>query len=507
MKKTIEYLGYAWLQHTYGLNIPALSRVAQLGPRQAFTRGAGYDIEVFPRSYARQPAAIEHMVFALTHEGVNLSCLERAFQIQEIRDELTQALKEKPSSGYLRRLWFICEQVAGHSLALDDALANVPYEDLIPAERYFVGPSQNVRRYKVRDNLFGTPRLSVLIERASVPDTLTNDAIQQRMHDEIAGFPTAALARAALYIMTSETRSSYAIEQERAAPDRIQRFIRLLEHAGTRVLTEEMLLDIHRIAVGKDRPDPSVGAFRYEQNWLGRGDFINLLPPPPERVPELMERWFEMHERIQTSNAPAIVKANAIAHSFIYIHPFMDGNGRLSRFLMQDVLASEGLRVKGIILPLSAGLQTKLEAYIQSLDSLSTRLMSAIQYEQNYLGEPPELVRDNTHLFTHLDLTEQQAPLNSSAELVLSTLLHDELTYLVARDALKERLNTELDLSNRDLELLIAVLYQNGGKVSKTKRQSHFALLNDQEVLIAEEAFDSIVAVPGEAESSWAPEP
>ena len=491
MRQPIERAGYSWLINALDLRCVPLDHECVIGSRQALSQSAGgVKIEVFAKGYAREHRAIDQMLFALSYEGVNLGVLERAFQIPAVRDELAASIAEKPASGYLRRLWYICESIAGHQLPLPDAAQNIPYEHLLPPERYFTGPEEMSRRHRVRMNLLGTPKLSALISRQGwTDDSLLNEQIVERMHDQMVDFSVAEIARAAQYLLTTETRSSYEIEHERPAPDRILRFVKVLEQAGHRPLDEEFLFEIHRIALGTGRPDPSIGAYRYLQNWLGRGDLIHLLPPAPEAVPEMMDEWFVMRERVMRTDAPALVKLNAIAHSFIYIHPFMDGNGRLSRFIMQDILANEGLKLQGIILPISAGLLVNLESYIGTLDALSRRLLSATHYHRRDLASEPELDEAHAHLFAHLDFTDLQGEVNKSAARVLDGLMRDEVNHLIRRDRFKEQMNRELDLSNRDLELLIAVTYENRGRVSKRKRASVFQHLTDEDIALAESIY------------------
>jgi Fic family protein len=61
-------------------------------------------------------------------------------------------------------------------------------------------------------------------------------------------------------------------------------------------------------------------------------------PPNFDAVRELMSALFELLEREQ--DAPVRV---VLGHfMFVYIHPYMDGNGRMGRFLMNLMLASGG---------------------------------------------------------------------------------------------------------------------------------------------------------------------
>ena len=80
-------------------------------------------------------------------------------------------------------------------------------------------------------------------------------------------------------------------------------------------------------------------AGRYRSHQVYVGDFV---PPKPEDVPTLMEdliNWLNSGEA--WSLHP--VEYAAIAHyRLVYIHPFVDGNGRTSRLLMNLRLIQAG---------------------------------------------------------------------------------------------------------------------------------------------------------------------
>jgi hypothetical protein len=73
--------------------------------------------------------------------------------------------------------------------------------------------------------------------------------------------------------------------------------------------------------------------------------------------------------------------------------------------------------------------------------------------------------------------------------------LEEELTYLAGLERARAALKDEIDWPAQSLDLFINVVRQNGGSLSKTKRDSHFSWLTPQEearfVPAVNEAFDS----------------
>lgn len=112
----------------------------------------------------------------------------------------------------------------------------------------------------------------------------------------------------------------------------------------------------------------TIGALRTEQNWIGGGSFgprdAQYIPPPPEDVPCLLEDLVGFSAR--TDLTP--VALAALAHAqFEVIHPFVDGNGRVGRALLQQLLVKRaGLDVP---VPVSVPWSKDTERYISGLRS------------------------------------------------------------------------------------------------------------------------------------------
>lgn len=96
------------------------------------------------------------------------------------------------------------------------------------------------------------------------------------------------------------------------------------------------ILEIHRRVIGHVDP-MEAGVFRRTQVFVG-----DYAPPHPGHIDMLMERF------LMWLNAPETllmhpVRMAALAHyKLVYIHPFVDGNGRTSRLLMNWILMQNG---------------------------------------------------------------------------------------------------------------------------------------------------------------------
>ena len=88
--------------------------------------------------------------------------------------------------------------------------------------------------------------------------------------------------------------------------------------------------------------------------------FSRHVPLPKEALPEAMDALFQL---LQREEHPA-VRAILGHFIFVFIHPYMDGNGRMARFLMNAMLASGGY--PWTIIPVS-----RRDEYMEALERAS----------------------------------------------------------------------------------------------------------------------------------------
>lgn len=113
-------------------------------------------------------------------------------------------------------------------------------------------------------------------------------------------------------------------------------YIQTLVNKRRQELTAKDILDIHSIILNKI-DDTNKGKYRTVAVRL-RGSETIL--PNPLKVPDLMEEFFTW---LQSDISDDPVKIAIDAHyKFVIIHPFVDGNGRTARLLMNLLLMQAG---------------------------------------------------------------------------------------------------------------------------------------------------------------------
>jgi len=119
---------------------------------------------------------------------------------------------------------------------------------------------------------------------------------------------------------------------------------------------QSILLEWHAMLLGSTKPDVA-GRLRNHQVAISGSKF---LPPTPVEVPLLMSEFFSWYERNRIKLHP--VELAALCHlKLVTIHPFSDGNGRISRLLMNFVLKKHGYPMLNIRYGNRSGYYSALE--------------------------------------------------------------------------------------------------------------------------------------------------
>ena len=111
----------------------------------------------------------------------------------------------------------------------------------------------------------------------------------------------------------------------------------LYEISKDKPVTESEILELHRLFYKQIDPE-NAGVWRKVRVFISGS---RRVLPPPEKVPSLMSVFVEWMAKTEGTLHP--VEFAALVHQkFVYIHPFIDGNGRMARLLMNLVLMRAG---------------------------------------------------------------------------------------------------------------------------------------------------------------------
>lgn len=126
------------------------------------------------------------------------------------------------------------------------------------------------------------------------------------------------------------------------------------------VVTEEDIKKLHQLFYFRI-DEKSAGKYRNIRIIISGSKYI---PADPQALPKLMKELIPKIAGYRQSGHP--VEAAALAHKdFVFIHPFIDGNGRVARLLMNLILLQENYNI-AIIPPILRS------EYIQSLEKAHT---------------------------------------------------------------------------------------------------------------------------------------
>lgn len=139
-------------------------------------------------------------------------------------------------------------------------------------------------------------------------------------------------------------------------------YIRDLAQKNTSV-NEREILSIHNLILRGIHPEDA-GRYRKVQVML---QVSSHTPPQPEMIPKEMEDFFIWVETNKTSLHP-IVLAAEIHERLITIHPFIDGNGRTCRLVMNLILLQHGYSIANI-----KGDDDSKKQYYQTLETAQTK--------------------------------------------------------------------------------------------------------------------------------------
>lgn len=514
-----RYAGQMGLRHRFGLRVPEpfVISIVGAGQRRSHTQPT-HQIERYPVSYDKGDDAISDLKFAIRYEPLELGLLKAAFRGMG-PEPLEEWVRREPSGQFARRAWFLYEWLLDERLNLPDATMGAVVGVLDPKLQIGCAGEQS-KRHRVQNNLLGTPALCPTVRTTPALKEFQSLDLSAETKRLVADADPAMVLRAVSYIYSKETKSTFALEREDVQGSKAERFVAALQsRRGLDIASEAAQTAVCNLIIGDDRY-ASVG-WRDEQNYVGETllaghDKVHFIPPTAEDVKSLMlglkellrchqlskdllywtaERKLSPDEREWLAPGPSphvspTVICALASFAFVFIHPFMDGNGRLHRFIIHDMLERLGFTPHGMIIPVSAVMLRDRRAYDQALERFSTSIMPYIDWywrDDGKGGFEVVVENDTADLYRYFDATPQVEYLYRCIKEAIEVDLRNELTYVAQFDRGLRALQDHSAMPDRKAQLFVNLVISNG-RIGADKRQRYFPELTDEEVERFEEA-------------------
>ena len=488
--------GWGALVHGLGLKAPVRSPSAVADGHIKGSRRREDGWTLFDKRYWPGNTAWDHLSFALRHEPLDMLILKRAFAALPAQ-EIAAFIRQAPTGTVARRAWFFFEELTGTTLDIEDAATVTAIEALDP-RHYVTARPRLSKRHRVRDNLIGTGTYCPLIRKTETLTAFEQRGLATKAAEIIGRTGGHLIARAASFMLLADSRASFEIEGERPPRNRLERWGRAVLQAGKNELSLAELNRLHRVLIEDTRfikagvrPD---GVFLGERHYNG-DPLPEFIGARPDDLEPLLAGMLDANARMRESDLDPVLQAAATAFGFVYIHPFQDGNGRLHRCLIHHVLAERKFTPPGMVFPVSSVMLDRIDDYRTTLQDHSGPLMPYIEWRATP-DRNVEVTNDTADLYRYFDCTANAEFLYACVARTVEEDLPREIEYLRRHDEARRRIMEIVDMPDRLAQDLIMFIDQNGGMLSKRRREKEFAALTDGEVRTIEAIYAEVFGAP-----------
>ena len=487
-------VGYMAIKEKYGLKVPVPKRISIVSKKNRQYEKGPFQIKTI--RYLPEDNLYKHLVFALKYEGINLSILKSLF-LQLAPDLVEKIIALEPTSQYSRKIWFLYEWLLDTNVEVSNAATNLTYVKLVDDRiQYSRIKGEKSSRHRIINNLLGTRDFCPHVYKSDLLQAFEQKELHLKQDQYKNNFGKALLQRASSFLLLADSKASYTIEGEKVKNQRLIGWSRAIGKAGKNKLNIIELERLQHLVLEKKKHIKM--GLREEGGFIGVHD-KDTFEPIPEHISArakdlevLIDGICKVNEQlIEDEEFDPIIMAAIISFGFVFIHPFVDGNGRIHRYLIHHILSKKGFSHQGIIFPISAAILDKINDYQNVLTSNSNLLLEYIQWQSSNKHNV-EVLNETMDLYSYFDCTEQSEFLYACVWNTINEIIPNEIKYLQAYDEFKLEIEREIGLADNQIDLLIKLMMQHDGKLSNRKKEKHFPNLNEAEVDILEQKFENI---------------
>ena len=486
-------VGYAAIIHQLQLPLPMVDKISMI-----CITNKKYENEqwrVFPPKYMADNTLYKQLVFSIKYEGINLLFFKKLFD-KLIKDDVKELVQTDPTGKYCRKIWFLYEFLTKERLELPDADVKIKYIPLLDSSlQYIISDGDNSARHRVINNLPGTRDFCPLVYKTNKLEKFISVDLAEKKVEYLKKIHKEILYRASAFLLLKDSKASFTIEGESPKSKRAVRWGLAIGQAGATELSKNELLRLQQIVIENGR-FLEMG-FRKKGGFVGEHDRTTGEPLPDhisakwQDIEQLIDGLLSTNERLLKSDLDAILAATIIAFGFVFIHPFEDGNGRIHRYLIHHVLVRKQFSQQGFIFPVSASILDHIDDYRSILESYSRPLLDFIEWEVTK-DNNIEVLNETIDYYKYFDATRQAEFLYDCVNDTIQNIIPSEVSYLIKYDEFKHYLESEFEMPDKVIALLLRLLEQNNGTLSKRARENEFAALSKNEIKEIETKFNLI---------------
>ena len=350
-------VGYGALINAMALNIPMPTTLSIISKKNRQYTTAAW--KVFTPRHQPTDKLYNHLVFAFKYEGLNLICIKKIFEALS-ESEIIKIIQQEPQGKYSRKIWFLYEWLFQKQLKISN-LKTGNYIPLVNNKlQYALEKGVNSSRHRITNNLPGTVNFCPLIFKTKKLEQFIKQNISIKINSQIINTNKDILLRTSVFLLLKDSKASFTIEGENPQPSRAMRWAKVIGEAGKNELTKEELIRLQQIVIDSNKFLKF--GYRQQEGFIGEHDRDTFQPLPNhisakfKDVEVLMAGLWQTNNLMALNNFNAVLNAASIAFGFVFIHPLVDGNGRLHRYIIHHILSKNNFTPQGIIFPISASI-------------------------------------------------------------------------------------------------------------------------------------------------------
>lgn len=476
-------VGYAAIINTLALPVPMPEVIAVISAKNRKYQIDGWRV-LTPR-HLPEDTLYKQLVFALKHEGVNLLFFKKLFEKLTESEVLQLITAVEPTGQYSRKIWFLYEWLLQKELRIANTDVKIKYTPLLDEQLQYAIAGIPSSRHRIVNNLPGTVNFCPLISKTEKLEKHIQSDIRKQKNTILNTIQNDVLQRASAYLLLKDSKASFTIEGETPRSNRAARWGNAIGQAGVNDLSIDELNRLQQLVIESKRFTKM--GIRTQQGFIGDRDRVSKDPIPDhisakhQDLATLMNGFVQTEKKLVNSTIDPVLAATVLAFGFVFIHPFVDGNGRIHRYIMHHILANMDYTQQGMIFPVSASILNHIKDYNTVLETYSHPILEFIEWKSTS-DHNVEVLNETIDYYRYFDATKQAEFLYDCVQDTILNIIPQEVAYLAKYDEFKNYADEVFEMPDDMVLLLVRFLEQGNGKLSQRALKKEFSTLTTIEV-------------------------